>query len=247
MKNVKLSASPAYLLTNLEFYEFVQSHLIRIQELGETQLTDEQLKTLLATLTGLLGDLSKVLVHIRKSAITEEITTLDQARDNSMRALLRALKVHELATDQTVLHALAELQALLKPYGNVPRLTLEAETSAIESITTAMTSARYTPLATTLGLDGYVTRLKADNAAFSTRYNERTVEYIDKDTTDMRELRSSITGYYSLLCDYVEVMARLETAPLFSTVFTIIDTIRGQYSAQQARSAARKPNEANAG
>lgn len=131
MKNVKLSASPAYLLTNLEFYEFVQSHLNRIQELEEAQLTDEQLKALLATTTGLLGDFGKVLVHIRKSAITEEITALSQACDNSMQAL----KVHELSTDQTVLRALAELQALLKPYGNVPRLTLEAETSAIESIT----------------------------------------------------------------------------------------------------------------
>lgn len=97
-----------------------------------------------------------------------------------------------------------------------------------------MTSANYAPHATTLGVDSYVARLKADNDAFVTRYNERTKEYTDKDTTDTRELRSSITGHYSLLCDYVEVMARLETAPLFSTVFTIIYTIRGQYSAQRA-------------
>jgi len=242
MKNVQLSASPLYKLGNFEFFQFVQTQIDRIRDLGDNQLTDDQLKAIIATMLGLLTDLNRVLARIRRSAVTGEITSLDQTRDTSVRALMRALKAHELSVDPTILRAVTEIETLLKPYGNVPRLTLEAETKAIDSMVERLESPRYATLVNTLGLGSYVSRLKTDNAEFKARYDRRTADYIDKDTTDTRELRSKITEHYSLLCDYVEVMTRMETKPLFGKVFAILDTIRTQYAAQQGRSADRKPN-----
>ena len=241
MKKVKFSASPLHELGNIEFYEFVQSQVDRIRALSDTELTDDQLKALVATMLVLLIDLNKVLVRMRKSAITSDISTLDQVRDNSMRAFIRAMKVHELSVEKPVLRAVAEIEAMLKLYGNVPGMKLEEKTKAIESIVEALESPRYAAIVDMLGLKNFVTRIKADNSTFKERYNERTTAYIEKDTTDTREIRNKVNEQYSLLCDYVEVNTRLETKPEFAKVFTIIDTIRKQYAAQVGRSAERKP------
>lgn len=243
MKKIKLSASPLYKLGNLDFGQFVQSQIDRIRDLSDTELTDDQLKAIIATLHGLLSAFDTVLVRMRKSAITDELTALDHIRDTSMRAFMRALKVHELSLDQAVLRAMAEIEAMLKPYGNVPNLKLEAETKAINTIVGHLEEPHYAEMVALLGLGSYLTRIKTDNETFQTRYNERTTAYMEKDTTDTRELRSQISDQYSLLCDYVEVNARLETKPMFAKVFTIIDTIRQQFSAQIGRSADRKPKE----
>ena len=247
MKKVKFSVSPLYKLGNIDFYEFMQSQIDRIRDLSATELTDDQLKAIIATILGLMNNLNKVLVRMRKSAITVEITAHDQVRDNSMRALDRSLKVHELATDEAILRAVAEIEAMLKPYGKVPTQMLEKETQSIDSIVEALESPRFAPMVALLGLGSYVTRLKNDNNSFKACYNERTTTYIEKDTSDTRELRNQIADQYSLLCDYVEVNTRLETKPEFAKVFTIIDTIRKQYTAQVGRSAERKPKDKGKG
>lgn len=243
MKRLKLSVSPIYKLGNMDFGLFVQSQIDRIRDLGETELTDDQLKAIIATMLGLTTKFDKVLARIRKSAITNELTVLNQRRKTSIRAFTKQLDVHSLSLDRNVLRAVAELEAVLDPYGDLLQKKQEEETETIFSMVARLEEPANAALVTLLQMNSLVVRLKTDNQAFWDRYNDRTTVYLEKDTTDTSQLRSDITVQYGLLCDYVEVNANLGNDPVFATVFSIIDTIRKQFMAQVKRGADRKPSD----
>ena len=241
MKRLKLSVSPIYKLGNMDFGLFVQSQIDRIRDLGETELTDDQLKAIIATLLGLTTKFDKVLARIRKSAITDELKALNHQRKTTIRAFTKQLEVHSLSLDQNVLRAVAELDAILNPYGNLLEKKQEEATESIFSMVARLEEPANAELVTLLAMNGIVARLKADNQAFWNRYNDRTTVYLEKVTTDTTELRNDIVVQYGLLCDYVEVNANLGNDPVFAKVFSIIDTIRKQFMAQVKRGADHKP------
>ncbi|WP_320054550.1 DUF6261 family protein [uncultured Acetobacteroides sp.] len=240
MKTVNLFASPSHALTNVQFSQFVADHLQHLGLIKKEEMTDEEIVKLVATLTALLGSYDKVLVKITKSAISEGVRKLDTNRDISHKALKSALKTESLSTDLEVVGAVHTIETFLNPYGNVPRLSLEAETRAIDAIVAELEGTKYRPMVEKVGITAKVTRLKADNELFKAKYNTRTSEYMAQETADNIELRKQVTEVYTTLCDYAAMMARLERGPLYDKVVTIANTIRTKYAAQDNRSAERK-------
>lgn len=243
MKTVNLFASPSYSLTNVQFSQFMADHLQHLGLISKDEMTDEELVKLIATLTALLGDYDKVLVKITKSAISEEVRKLDGNRDTSHKALKSALKTESLSTDAEVVGAVHAIETFLDSYGNVPRLSLEAETRAIDAIVAALEGPTYRPLVEKVGITAKVTRLKNDNELFKAKYNARTAEYMEQETADNIDLRKKVNEMYTTLCDYAVMKARLERGPVFDKVVTIVNTIRSQYAAQKNRSGERKTDE----
>lgn len=241
MKRLKFSASPIYTLGNLELSQFVKSQIDRIRDLGEIELTDQQLKALLAMLLGSTSTFDTVMARMHKNAYTEDLTKLDQLRSNSMRAFMTALRGHDLSLDPIIMKAVADIDALLKPHSNPNSLMLDEETKAINNIINQLEKPSYAAVVTLLGLGSYISQVKKDNQIIWVKYNECITADMERDTADTRELRSQICEQYALLCDYVEVNARLETKPEFAKVFSIIDTTRKQFFLQSGRSAERKP------
>jgi hypothetical protein len=243
MKTVNIFASPSYALTNVQFSQFMADHLQHLGLISKAEMTDEELVQLIATLTALLGDYDKVLVKITKSAYSQQVKQLDMNRDVSYRALKSALKTESLSTDPEVVGAVHAIETFLDPYGNVPGLSLEAETRAIDAIVVALEGATYRPLVEKVGITAKVTRLKNDNELFKAKYNARTAEYMEQETADNAELRKKVNEVYTALCDYAAMKARLERGPVFDKVVTIVNTIRSQYAAQKNRSGERKTDE----
>ena len=243
MKTVNLFASPSYALTNVQFSQFMADHLQHLGLISKAEMTDEEIVALIATLTALLGDYDKVLVKITKSAISQEVKQLDVTRDISYRALKSALKTESLSTDIAVVGAVHTIETFLEPYGNVPGLSLEAETRAIDAIVVELEGPKYRPLVETVGVTAKVTRLKNDNDLFKAKYNARTSEYMEQETSDNIELRKKVNEVYTALCDYAAMKARMERGPLYDKVVTIANTIRTQYAAQKNRSGERKTDE----
>jgi len=240
MKTVNLFASPSYSLTNVQFSQFMADHLYHLGLITPAEMTDAELKMLIATLTALLGDYDKVLVKITKSAISELIKKHDGNRDTSYRALKSALKTESLSTDIEVVSAVHGIETMLDTCGAVPSLALEAETRAIDAIVAELESPKFLPLVQKVGITAKVTRLKSDNNVFKTTYASRTTEYMEKETADNRELRTKANEVYTTLCDYVAMMSHLEKGPVYDKVVTIINTIRIQYAAQENRMGERK-------
>lgn len=245
MKTVNLFASPSYSLTNVQFSQFMADHLQHLGLISPSEMTDAELKMLIATLTALLGDFDKVLVKIVKSIISQEVRNFDNNRDVSFRAFRSALKTESLSTDPEVVRAVSEIEILIDPYGNVPKLVLEQETRAIDAIVAELEGPKYHPLVEKVGITSKVARMKNDNNAFKAKYSARTTEYMEKETADNRELRTKANEVYTTLCDYAAMMSHLEKGPVYDKVVSIVNTIRIQYAAQENRMGERKVDKKN--
>ncbi|SDC93491.1 DUF6261 family protein [Williamwhitmania taraxaci] len=241
MKKLKFSASPLQGLGNLDFSQFLKSQIDRIRDLGETELTDQQLKTLVAMLLGSTTTFDTVMLRMHKNAYTEELTALDQIRSNSIRAFMKALRGHDLSLDPAIIKEITYIDALLKPHDNLHSLSLDEETSIINNIIGHLEKPNYLAPVALLGLRSCIAQVKKDNQTIWLKYNECITADMERDITDSRELRGQICEEYDLLCDYVYVNARLGTKPEFAIVFTIIETLRKQYLLQAGRNAERKP------
>lgn len=241
MKKLKFSASPIHTLGNLELSQFVKSQIDSIRDLGETEITDQQLKALVAMLLGSANTFDTVLARMHKNAYTEELTALDQIRSNSMRAFMKALRGHDHSLDPTIIKTVTAIDALLKPHSNLHSLSLDEETRVINNIILQLEKPNYAAQVTLLGLNSYISQVKKDNQTIWLKYNECITADMERDISDTRELRGQISEQYALLCDYVNVNARLGTKPEFAKVFTIIETVRKQVFLQAGRSVERKP------
>ena len=230
MKNVQLETNPSRDLNNMEHYQFIGSHLTHFTNLASRKAADSKFAELVTVCTNEHAVMDRVLVRIRENTKSKELARLDNVRDTSYRAFSAALtaKAYSLVPEEK--QAVAELRVLLKPYGNVARLSLDVESGVIDNIVSELESPKYSSLVQLLGLTPLVERFKADNNAFKELYTARTSDAFAKDTTDMREVRNRLFVAYNNLCDYAVVMARMEVDPMFDEVVTIINTIRSQYS-----------------
>lgn len=242
MKTTTLIGSPSHLLTNVQYSQFMRDHLHHLGLIDKNELSNAELNMLIATLVAVVGDFDKVMKKVTKSAFSEKIGDLDNNRDNSFRSLRQALKSERNTADASVQEAVNAIEIFIDTYENVPKLTLEEETRAIDEIVTVL-EGRLKPMVDVVGVANKVARLKADNETFKAKYAQRTSEYIDKDTTDNREVRQQVNDAYFMLFDYALMMARLDKGAIFDKLVAIANTIRKEYASQVNRTGERKKEE----
>lgn len=245
MKKVSFLSTPAHLLTYMEYYQFVASQANRIHDLGDSVLTDTELKQLVAVLIALSGDFNKVLLRVQKSLITEDITKKDKVRDFSISALRAAIKNAHFSTDEEVVRCSVALTTLLDTYGNIAREDLDTESATIDKLVEELESATYKPMVDKLLIATNVLRLKTDNDTFKKLYNQRSNEEIAEDAANARELRNKVNEQYMLLCDYVLLKARMKDEEQYNQSVLIINQVRSHYSALKAQSKAAKKEDEN--
>lgn len=204
MKKVRFNSSPVPFLTYMEFYQFVASQANRIHDLGDTVLTDTELKQLVAVLIALSGDFNKLLLRVQKSLITDDITKKDKVRDFSISALRAAIRNAHYSTDEEVVRCSVALTVLLETYGDIAREDLDTESATIDKLVEELEGPTYKPMVDKLLIGANVVRLKTDNDTFKKLYNQRSNEEVAKDATDTRQLRNKVNEQYQLLCDYVD-------------------------------------------
>lgn len=234
MKKVTYQSSPAYLLTYMKFYQFVSTQANRILELGDTVLTDAELKQLVAVLITLLADFNKALLRVQKNLLSGDITKLDKARDFSLSALRAAIKNAHYSTDEDVLRASMALTLLLDTYGDIAHEDLNTESATIDKLVDELEGATYKPMVTIMGIYNNVLRIKADNNTFKQLYTVRTNEESAKDASSAREFRIKVNEQYMLLCDYVLLKARMKDEAQYDQSVQIINETRSYYSSLMA-------------
>lgn len=235
MRKVKFSSSPVPFLSYMQFYQFVSTQANRILELGDTVLTDTELKQLVAVLIALSGDFNKVLLRVQKNLLSDDITKLDKARDFSISALRAAVKNAHYSTDEDVLRASAALTLLLDTYGDIAHEDLNTESATIDKLVGELEGATYKPMVTTMGISNNVLRIKTDNNTFKSLYTMRTNEESAKDATDTRELRNKVNEQYMLLCDYVLLKARMKDEAQYNLSVQIVNETRTYYNTLMAQ------------
>lgn len=236
MKTANLLSTPARNLGHVSFYQFVTAQASRIGALGDTVLTDADLRQLVVVLLALTNDFNQVILQVQKSLKTGDVVTRDRVRDVSVAALKSGVKNARYSTEDDEVRAATGLTILLDTYGDIAHMPLDKESGAIDKLLVDLEGPTYKPMVEKIGLTGKVTRLKNDNNAFKAPYDARRDDDIASDGVKTIDVRKQVNEQYQLLCDYVLVKAKLSDGVQYAESLQIINTIRKEYLDMVARS-----------
>ncbi|WP_130734455.1 DUF6261 family protein [Flavobacterium sp. J27] len=220
-------------LTNLEFGQHVKSVKEGITTLNV--VSDAGFTNYLTQLETSIDTYDKALIQIRKSDETEKIAKADEARDTAISALIRYLKVFELAENEEEVLAYKSLNTLIKTYKNLQNWNFEEESNGIDNLVTDLNNAKYLPSVNLLHLNSYVTRVATRNDEFKMLFAGRTMNEASKEVFDVKKLRSDVRTLYTDMVTYVFAMAKSKDTDEFNQALNVLNTVRKYYADLLAR------------
>ncbi|WP_320051562.1 DUF6261 family protein [uncultured Acetobacteroides sp.] len=235
MKKINILVTPGPKLSNVDFYQFITSQANHIKSLGDTMLTDAELRNLVITILSFAEDFNKAILQVQKNLKSDDIATKNQVRDISISALKSWVKNATYSTDEAELRAANGLTTLLDTYGDIARMSLDKESGTIDKLVAEFEGPTYKPMVEKIGLSARLARLKADNNAFKALYEGRRAESITKDSAKAISLRRQVNEQYQILSSYVLLRAKMTDDAQYAEALQIINTIRKEYNELVAR------------
>ena len=164
----------------------------------------------------------------RKWAQTEDISTLDAARDQALSAYLNALKAMTASPNAAKQQAAKLLQFIREKYTLSAADEYMKETTAIAQMVQEIEAdAQATAALQTTGLDDWFVDLKTKNEAFLAKMNERTEAQAGQQKGIVRETRLACEAAYRDVVKLVNAMAICEMPAGFNYT-TIIDLLNAE-------------------
>lgn len=230
-------------LTHMEAGQLMNRHTSDLDTIDSSLLTDLPYNNYVLK----IGDKMKIywnaLAQVQKSEETEKIELADATRDKGISAFNIALKLHATSDDPTEVEASRSLGILFGTYKNLAKLNYEAETLAIDKLTSELNSPAYAEKVNYLHMSKYVTRLTDANNSFKNLFSGRMVTTANTESYDMKAIRKELQYTYNDFTAYVLAMAKATNSPLFLTALNLLNTARKYYADQLARRTAPKKEE----
>jgi hypothetical protein len=243
--NLKLEPLRTPGLSHMEAGQLITRHLSDLAIIDPALLTNAPFNAYTKALSSQLEVYKQGLAQIQKNEETQKIVLADEVRDKAVSALGTAIKLHAMSDIAEEAEASRSLHILFANYKNLATLNYEAETLAIDKLTTELNSPAYSEKIKLLQMIKYVTRLSEANTTFKTLFSGRMVGDALSESYDMKVLRKDMLNKYSDFAGYVLSMAKATENPLFVTALHLLNTARKYYSDLLARRATPKPEEAN--
>jgi len=234
---MKLKLEPLRLsaLTHMEAGQLLKRHLSDLATLNPELLTDAPFNAYLQALNTHSVLCEKGLAQIRKNEETQKIEMADANRDKATVAFGRALKLYAVSDVADEVEASRVLSILFDNTKNLPALSYEAETIAIDKLVGELEKDSYAPEIKLLQLDRYVLRMKTTNDQFKTLFGGRITTTAVTETFDMKTIRTDALKKYTDFANYVLAMAKALETPLFLQSLSLLNTARKYYADLLAR------------
>jgi hypothetical protein len=227
-------------LTNLEAGQLIRRHLSDWGALDATLKTNAPLNKYFQALTAKVEVYEKAINQVRKNEETEKIEKADAARDKANTAFSFGLKLYAVSDVDEEIEASRSLGILLGSYKNLAKLNYEAETLALDKLTSELNAPAYKSKVDALNMSRYVTRMIDTNTAFKNLFSGRMVKTATTETYNLKTIRLEMQATYGEMCDYVLAMAKALDTPLFEATLNLINTGRKYYADMVARRATKK-------
>jgi len=217
-------------LTYLDSGEFIVRYLTDVTNQGIDLDVDSDFKAFHNSLAAQSPIYNLALAQIKAKAESQELITLDHARDRKISTLRTAFNVSKNSDDGAIIDAYGKIKVIFNAYKGVEALNYPAENLAVNNLIAELRSATNFPFATMLGLKPHIDNLEAANNKFVDKFNLRSTNVISSETYDTKVLRKTILATYKSLTDYVAVMAKVKNNDYYNTLLTTINYSR-QYFA----------------
>lgn len=189
-------------LRNGEHYEFFTGFDKLVAKSGAIVLGIE---TLYHDFKPLLESEAEAFNIVKGSAVTDEITDSDAARDNTFRGLINANKSNLTHFLPAVKKASQNLMPVFGLLGNITKKPYDEETADIRDLCNKLLGS-YLPDTTAAGLLDWVNRLKTDNESFEELKNKRFTEASAKTQKRMTEVRLQTDKVYQQIVKRINAL-----------------------------------------
>ena len=233
--NVILEPLKVSVLTNMEAGQLMNRHLSDLGTIDSNLLTDVPYSNYVQKIGAKMEFYWNALAQVQKSEETEKIGLADAARDKTVGSFGAAIKLHAMSDIPEEVEASRSLGILFGTFKNIARLNYEAETLAIDKLTSELTSPAYSEKVNYLHMSKYVARMAETNAAFKNLFGGRMVTAANAESFDMKTIRTELSEIYNDFADYVLAMAKATDNPLFPAALNLLNTARKYYADQLAR------------
>lgn len=115
---------------------------------------------------------------------TAAVEAADRKRDDLFLYVSQTITTGKICPIESKRQAAVELDYLVEPYRNAPRLNYASNTAAVSDFIEKIRQSQYTDYVTALGLDEALTALDAANKEFNTIYTGRSAETLSRATSE---------------------------------------------------------------
>jgi len=216
-------------LRNSEFVQFNQDLLTIISSNNPEELKINEQYT---ELNQLQETLTSVFKQDQGSSITEEITQIDERRDDAFTGISTLINAYTNHFDDGIKNAAKLLSKSLDSYGpGVIRLNYQAQTSTVADITSKWrTQPELATAVERINLTAWVNHMDAQNSLFNERFLARINETADNPDIKMKEIRDLMIEKYSILLKYISAYATINSNEAYNQVVSRLNTLIEQYN-----------------
>lgn len=165
---------------------------------------------------------------ITKSALTENMGNADHRRDTTYRGMVETNRAALNSYWEETRAVAKRLQIVFDTYGNVARMTLNAETAAITNLLQEL-KGQYAADAKSIGLQHWVEELEAANNAYEQLAEARQGETAGKTDLVLRNVRVGIDEAYRAITRRIDALMEVEGGEVYETFIRRLNAIIKEY------------------
>lgn len=216
------------MLRNSEFVQFYDDVLEIYVRSG---LEAPKLQTVINSMDDNYTTLKHVFIVKSGSAITEELTKLDDKRDTCLNGIVEVCDGYAKHYISDKKEAATTLSNFLHSYGaGVARLSYQSETSTLNDIVDKVkNNASLSKAANALGLMEWFDKMLTYNQEFNTVYLNRVQEQSEVEDVSMLDLRNQLMSDYKNMLNLLEAYTFLDDTGKFQLVVDNLNVLIEDY------------------
>lgn len=235
MNDANLFSSSGYLLSNVDYYQFVADQVNRIKGFGPAILSDSNLCYLVANVLLNAEEFNRVMQKTAGCPLSEEIGKLEIERNVSINALRTAVECARFSTDMEKVSGATCIIILLDRYGDFSSINFDKEGLLINKLLAYLSNATYKPLIEQLNLTEYVVCLSKRQKKLMTICGKSKNASALSEFSQVREFRMRLNDKYTVLCSYILAMAKMKSDEQYTSSLQVVNGIRNEYNVRIAR------------
>ncbi len=228
-------------LRNNEHFQCQTEFKALVEEFDASKLKIEEL--FINSYLPLYKEEDEAIIKITKSSFTEARLEIDNRRNSTFRGMVDMNKSSLNHFKTEVVDAAKRLKILFDTYGNISRLPLQEETSAIYNLLQEL-SGTYAGDAETVGLKEWVSKLEEDNKAYEALVKEGYEESAAQTDLNAKEVRTEIDGVFRRIIGRLEALMLIEGEETYSAFVRRLNVQLEHYAnilaQRQGRNAGKK-------
>ena len=174
------------------------------------------------------------LKKINKSIFTEQIQEADKARDEIWEGIINMNAAALKHFNSDMREAAKRLKIVFDTYGNIAKKPLNEQTSATYNILQEL-EGKYAADVTAVGIEQWVSELKARNNAFGDLMKERFDESALKTDIVLKVARTELDKAYRAIAERINALVIVEGAEAYEAFIRTLNVIVKKYAPKKRK------------